>query len=64
MMQNKKNLKIVRCKGDGQGSCKMCNDNGKWNRNWMCLLYKVEGYEGCYCSYCVEKIKRINLIKT
>lgn len=50
------NLKITQCKGDGQGSCKMCLDNGKWNRTWMCFLYKIEGYEGCYCSECVKKI--------
>ena len=39
-------LKIKRCKGEGQGSCKMCTDNGKWNRNWMCFLYEIEGHEG------------------
>lgn len=50
------NLKITQCKGEGQGSCKMCADNGKWNRNWMCFLFKIEGYEGCYCSECVKKI--------
>lgn len=50
------NLKITRCQGEGQGSCKMCSDNGKWNRNWMSLLFKVEGFEGCYCSDCVKKI--------
>ncbi len=51
------NIKITQCKGEGQGSCKMCSDNGKWNMNWMCFLYKIEGYGGCYCSDCVEKIK-------
>lgn len=54
------NLKITQCKGEGQGSCKMCADNGKWNRNWMCFLYKIEGYEGCYCSECVKKIMEGN----
>lgn len=50
------NIKVTKCKGEGQGSCKMCSDNGKWNRNWMCFLYEIEGYDGCYCSDCVEKI--------
>ena len=50
-------LKITQCKGEGQGSCKMCSDNGKWNINWMCFLYKIEGYDGCYCSDCVERVK-------
>lgn len=40
-----------------QGSCKRCTDKGKWNRSWMPFLYKIEGYEGCYCAECVEEIK-------
>lgn len=50
-------IKITQCTGEGQGSCKMCSDNGKWNRTWMCFLYEIEGYDGCYCSECVKKIK-------
>lgn len=49
-------LKITQCKGEGQGSCKRCSDNGKWNRIWMRFLYKIEGYDGCYCSDCVKEI--------
>lgn len=49
-------LKITQCKGEGQGSCKRCNEYGIWNRHWMSLLYQIEGYEGCYCSYCVKEI--------
>lgn len=49
--------KIVQCKGEGQGSCKRCNDHGLWNKTWMCFLYKIEGYEGCYCPDCIKKIK-------
>ena len=45
-------MKVTQCTGEGQGSCKRCSDKGKWNRNWMCFLYKIEGYEGCYCSDC------------
>lgn len=54
-------MKVTQCTGEGMGSCKRCSDNGKWNMNWMCFLYKIEGYEGCYCSDCVKKI--IQLIK-
>lgn len=50
-------MRITQCKGEGQGSCKRCSDKGKWNRNWMCFLYKIEGYEGCYCADCVKEIK-------
>lgn len=49
-------LNVTRCKGEGLGSCKRCTDNGKWNRNWMCFLYHIEGYKGCYCSDCVKEI--------
>ena len=38
-------MKVTKCVGEGQGSCKRCSDNGKWNRNWMCFLYEIEGYE-------------------
>lgn len=50
------NGKISRCSGEGQGSCKRCDDNGKWNRMWTCFLYHIEGMEGCYCSDCVKAI--------
>lgn len=50
-------LKITKCTGEGQGSCKRCSDNGMWNRNWMSFLYNIEGYEGCYCEYCVKEIQ-------
>ena len=52
------NLKITQCKGEGQGSCKRCNDQGIWNRHWMSLLYKIEGYDGCYCTYCIKEIEK------
>lgn len=49
-------MKITKCTGEGQGSCKMCTDNGKWNRTWMCFLNKIEGLEGCYCNDCTKEI--------
>ena len=51
-------VKITQCQGEGQGSCKRCNDKGIWNVNWMCFLYKIEGLEGCYCGKCVKEIMR------
>ena len=48
--------KVTKCTGEGQGSCKRCNDKGKWNRNWMCFLNRIEGYEGCYCDECTKEI--------
>ena len=51
-------IKVTRCKGEGQGSCRRCANNGRWNRNWMCFLYKIEGFDGCYCIDCVNKIRK------
>lgn len=51
-------MKVTKCTGEGQGSCKRCLDKGKWNRMWMCFLYKIEGYEGCYCADCVKEIQK------
>ena len=50
-------MNVVKCKGEGHGSCKRCSDKGKWNMTWMCFLYKIEGYEGCYCRDCVNEIQ-------
>lgn len=40
---------MKQCSGNGQGSCKMCEEKGVWNRHWMSFLYTAEGYEGTYC---------------
>lgn len=53
-------MEVTKCKGEGQGSCKRCTDNGKWNVSWMCFLYKIDGLDGCYCSDCVKAIKQEN----
>ncbi|MBQ6856957.1 MAG: hypothetical protein IJO13_07610 [Lachnospiraceae bacterium] len=50
--------KIRKCIGNGQGSCKRCSDNGKWNRHWMCFLFEIEGMDGCYCSECIREIEK------
>lgn len=51
-------MKVIQCTGEGQGSCKRCSDNGKWNRVWSCFLYKIEGMDGCYCHECVKEIEK------
>lgn len=56
MVNRMSGIKITKCKGEGQGSCKRCDDHGIWNRHWMSLLYKIEGYEGYYCWDCVKEI--------
>lgn len=47
---------LKQCKGEGLGSCKLCNIRGKWNRTWMSLLYKIDGIEGHYCYDCANEI--------
>lgn len=54
-------MNVTKCEGNGQGSCKRCLDQGKWNRMWMCFLYHIEGYEGCYCHDCVKEILKENM---
>lgn len=58
---------MKKCEGEGLGSCKRCEEKGKWNRQWMCFLYTIEGLDGCYCYECAkeleEQIKRTSEIK-
>lgn len=49
-------VKIRQCDGNGQGTCTLCESKGKWNRTWMCFLYKIEGMNGSYCYKCVNEI--------
>lgn len=55
--------RVTRCQGEGAGSCARCEKTGKWNRTWMCFLYRIEGMDGCYCSNCVEELLGIKIYK-
>lgn len=57
-------MKFIQCKGEGQGSCTLCDKKGKWNRMWMCFLYKIEGHNGIYCNECCKEIKQNPTILT
>ncbi len=48
---------IKRAEGNGQAQCKGCKDKNKWNVQWCCHLYEVEGKEGLYCFDCVKEIR-------
>ena len=52
-----KGMKITQAQGNGQGQCALCKKRGKWNVQWMCFLYKVEGKEGVYCKNCVDELR-------
>lgn len=50
-------MKITQAQGNGQGQCALCKKRGKWNVQWMCFLYEVEGKDGVYCKHCVDELK-------
>ena len=56
------NMKITQAQGNGQGQCALCKKRGKWNVQWMCFLYEIEGKEGVYCKNCADEIKIQNSI--
>lgn len=37
-------ISVTQCKGEGQGYCKRCEDNGKWNRAWMCFYTRLKDW--------------------
>lgn len=49
-------VKVYGCIGEGQGECKRCALVRGFNRNWLCMLYKIDGYNGLYCSDCMRFI--------
>jgi hypothetical protein len=50
-------MKITKAQGYGQGQCALCKKRGRWNVQWMCFLYKVEGKDGVYCKNCVDEMQ-------
>ncbi len=57
-------MTITQAQGEGQGSCALCLKRGRWNRSWMCFLYKVEGKDGVYCINCVNEMIMRDAIRT
>lgn len=51
-------MKITKAQGEGHGQCTLCKENGRWNVQWMCFLYEVEGKDGVYCKDCIDIIRR------
>lgn len=48
---------FVQGKGEGQGSCDICNSNGIWNRHWMVMLYKDVETGLYYCRSCLNELE-------
>lgn len=48
-------MNVIKCEGNGQGSCKRCLDQGKWDRMWMCFLYHIEGMVGAIVMIALKK---------
>lgn len=49
-------VKVYRGLDEGQGECKRCADIRGWNRCWVSMMYKIDGYNGLYCSECMDFI--------
>ena len=56
-------MKITQAQGNGQGQCALCKKRGKWNVQWMCFLYRVEGKEGVYCKACADELAIEGIVK-
>lgn len=54
---------ITQAQGNGQGQCALCKKRGKWNVQWMCFLYEVEGKEGVYCKNCADELKMQDVVR-
>jgi hypothetical protein len=52
----------VQGKGEGQGSCDICNSNGIWNRHWMVMLYKDVETGLYYCRSCLDKLEDYEIL--
>lgn len=52
-------MEVINCHGEGMGTCRRCLNRTGWNMNWMTLLYKIKGLDGCYCSRCVKEIREL-----
>ena len=52
-----KYIKAKKCKGEGQGQCALCHAKGRWNVQWMCFLYEIEGLPNfAFCEDCIKRI--------
>lgn len=49
-------MKITQAKGNGQSQCRRCKERGKWNVQWCCFMYEIEGKEGHYCKNCADEL--------
>ena len=56
-------MRITQAQGNGQGQCALCKKRGKWNVQWMCFLYEIEGKEGVYCKDCVDELRIQNVVR-
>lgn len=47
---------IKQCKGEGLGSCTLCEKRHGFHRTWMNMLYKIEGIDGIYHYECAKQM--------
>lgn len=49
-------INYIKLEGNGQCSCKRCEEKRGWNRHWTNMCFKIEGFDGVYCSECLKEI--------
>lgn len=57
-------MKITKATGNGQGQCALCKKRGKWNVQWMCFLYEIEGKDGVYCKKCADELVKQDAVQS
>ena len=50
------NFPVVRCDGNGQGTCFCCKALGRQPIHWMTMLYKSDYLPGLICSSCLREL--------
>lgn len=47
---------VVRCSGNGQGTCIFCKIRGRQPIHWMTMLYKSDSFSGLICYDCLREL--------
>ena len=47
---------VVRCDGNGQGTCFRCKVFGKQSIHWMTMLYRSDSLPGLICGSCLRDL--------
>lgn len=51
---------VVRCVGNGQGTCFRCKAFGRQPIHWMTMLYKSDHLPGLICPSCLRELASLH----